>query len=95
MGLFDRVNANSGSDVRGHALEAALRLLARGKFTRAQVEAGFNMDTADKADLTLLINAAGVAPEGPVAYASNVGDVIVLIQEGLVNKSQAAGLLDL
>lgn len=93
MGLYDRWVADSetGQKIRVHSFSAALRELARGAVTKAQVVAAFSLTAEDEAELDLIIGAyqsLGTVEER-VSFLMKFHDVTLLCEAGLYDETKA------
>lgn len=94
MGLYERWtedNEAGPARIAVHAFSAALRELARGAVTRAQVIAAFSLDSTDQTDLDAIIaQHQSLSTEQEKAdFRTKFHDVLLLIAHGLYDKAKA------
>lgn len=84
-------NGESGNKIPVHAFTAALRELARGAVTRAQLVSAFSLDTEDQTDLDAIIATyQGLANDAAKkAYIVKIHDVFLLVESGFYNEAKA------
>ena len=98
MGLYERWTATgegATSKIAVHTFAAALREVARGRRSVAQLVSAFALDAEDQADLTALM--AHYAGLGTVLqkeqWLLDLHGVMVLAEAGLYNKQQCKDAL--
>ena len=97
MGLYERWTATDGNGfvkIPIHAFGAALRELARGGITRANIINQFSLSGSDVTELDAIIStyqglSAGAKPD----YVVKLHDVMILCEAGIYSRSTAASRL--
>ncbi len=98
---IERIDDDSIRNMNNHAFPAAVWWMVRGKITRAQLDAAFDMDAEDKVTLDQMATAFN-ALTGPALTTDKIqfyyGDVYaagVLLESGLIDQAKWRSLLGL
>ena len=95
MGLYERWTATDDSKIAVHAFAAALREIARGRRTVAELVSVFALDGDDQTDLSALV--AHFTGLGTVVakeqWLLDLHGVMVLAEAGIYNETQCKDAL--
>lgn len=100
MSLFSRIRANDETAIHVHRFGAALREWAGGGLTRQQIIDGFQLSTAEIAELDALQATYNAMPTNNVnavfakaAWLDRMEDVFILVESGDYTEAKAKNRL--